>query len=203
MSHNQKIDPTKPVVVSNPSSGPKTDAGKAVSSRNSLRHGCCASTLILSAENPQDYKNLELTWFQAYTPKNDAETHLVQELVNADWFLQRATRSVAETEFRLFEAEPDQINWTEQQQRTLGRFLRYQATRANNLKRAQKAVEDFRKSRAAEKLASEKLVTAQVRRAAVQRKNKPEPTFDETIALMRKQAIALGFAPPDADPTRR
>jgi hypothetical protein len=198
------FDPTKPVVVStpapsvpNPAGGPKTDTGKAISSRNSLRHGCCSDSLILKTENSQHYKSLEATWFKAYSPKDEAETHLVQELANADWFSQRATRSVNEVEAQLFETEPNQLNWTEQQHRSLGRFLRYQTTRANNLKRARKAVEEFRASRTREKLAAEKLITAQVRRKAVQEKNKPEPTWKEHLEGMRQKAIALGYAPPD------
>ena len=202
MSNNQPhLDPSKPLVISTPSTGPKTEAGKATASRNSLKHGCCADTLILPTENPIDYKSLESTWFKSFPTNDDAEKHLIQELVNADWFLQRATRTVANVEAELFALEPNPLNWTEHQQRSLGRFLRYQTTRANNVKRAQKAVEDFHKHRASEKLAAQKLTTAQVRLKAFQEKHKPEPTFDETIALMRQQAIALGFAPPD--PTKR
>ena len=201
MNNNQPIDPTKPVVISNSSTGPKTDAGKATSSRNSLRHGCCADTLILPTENPADYKSLEATWFKTFPTSDDVEKHLIQELINADWFLQRSTRTVANVEAELFALEPNPLNWTESQQRSLGRFLRYQTTRANNVKRAQKSVEDFRKHRASEKLSTQKLTAAQTRLKAFEQKHKPEPTFDETIALMRKQAIALGFAPPD--PTKR
>ena len=201
MSNHKPFDPTRPVVISNPSTGPKTEAGKATASRNSLKHGCCADTLILPSENPADYKSLEATWFKSYPTSDDAEKHLIQELVNADWFLQRATRTVASVEAELFTLEPNPLNWTEPQQCSLGRFLRYQTTRANNVKRARKAIEDFRKHRASEKLSAQKLTTAQTRLKAFQEKHKPEPTFDETIALMRKQAIALGFAPPD--PTKR
>ena len=202
MNH-KPFDPTKPVVVSapNPNGGPQTQSGKATSARNSLKHGCCADTLILPTENVHDFKNLEATWTKTYTPKPDAETHLVQELVIADWFLQRATRSVAEVESRLFETEPNQLNWTEQQQRTLGRFLLYQTTRANNVKRAQKAIEDFRKNRTAEKVTAEKLATAEARRKAFQEKHKPEPTWKEHLENMRKKAIDLGYTPPD--PTKR
>ena len=201
MNNNQPFDPTRPVVISNPSTGPKTEAGKATASRNSLKHGCCADILILPTENATDYKSLEATWFKSFPTNDDAEKHLIQELVNADWFLQRATRTVAGVEAELFTLEPNPLNWTEPQQRSLGRFLRYQTTRANNVKRARKAIEDFRKHRASEKLSAQKLTTAQTRLKAFQEKHKPEPTFDETIALMRKQAIALGFAPPD--PSKR
>jgi len=54
MSNQKPFDPTKPVVISNPSTGPRTEAGKATASRNSLKHGCCADTLVLPTENPAD-----------------------------------------------------------------------------------------------------------------------------------------------------
>lgn len=67
MSTN-KFDPTKPIVVS----GGHTEAGKQISSRNAVKHGCCAiGTLILKNENIEDYKALEATWFKAYSPKDD------------------------------------------------------------------------------------------------------------------------------------
>ena len=201
MSNNQHFDPTKPVVVSNPSTGPKTEAGKATASRNSLKHGCCADTLILPTENPANYKSLEAIWFKTFVTNDDAERHLIQELINADWFLQRATRTVAGVEAELFALESNPLNWTEQQQRSLGRFLRYQTTRANNVKRAQKAVEDFRKHRAAEKLSAQKLTSAQSRLKTFQEKHKPEPTWKEHLENMRQQAISLGYAP--SDPAKR
>jgi hypothetical protein len=194
-SHNNKpFDPSKPVVVSGPL------VSTSPSSRNALRHGSCAETLILKTENPQDYASLEANWFKTYKPTDESERHLVQELVNADWFLQRATRNVAEVEARLFEANPDQLNWTEEQHRSLTRFLRYQTTRANNFKRCQKAVEQFRKDRAAEKLAAVKLDTAKNHlRVFIENNGSGEPWKDQ-LAKMRQKAIELGHIPPDPKP---
>ena len=191
MSKQKTFDPTKPVVVC---PGPTSPAGKAIASRNATKHGCCADTLILKSENPADFKSLEATWFKAYAPSDDAERHLVQELVHADWYLQRSTRTVTQIESELLDLEPNPLHWTDAQQRTLGRFLRYQTTRANNVKRAQKAIEDYRRNRLSEHLRSEKLTTAQ-------RKNKPEPTWKEHLDAMRQKAIELGYTPPD--PTQR
>jgi hypothetical protein len=198
MSKNT-FDPTKPVVVS---PGPTSIEGKAISSRNSLKHGCCADdTLLLKTENITDYNALKAIWFQSYSPKDEAERHLIQELINADWFLQRSTRTVASVEAELLDAEPNPLHWTDQQQKTFGRFLRYQTARANTVKRCQKAVEDYRKARLSEKLSEQKLVTVQTRLKVVEQKNKPEPTWKEHLAGMRQKAIDLGYVTPDGQPT--
>jgi hypothetical protein len=194
MSTNNS-DQSKPVSVC---PGPTSEAGKAISSRNSLKHGCCADdTLILQSENLADYKSLEATWFKAYSPADDAEKHLVQQLVNHDWFLQRSTRALSNVEAELMDSEPNPLRWTEQQQRSLGRFLRYQTTRSNTVKRCIKAIEDYRKNRIAEKLSEQKLATAQTRQKALEQKNRPEPTWKEHLEGMRQKAISLGFTPPD------
>ena len=164
--------------------GPHTIPGKAISSRNALRHGCCADTLILKNENIEDYKALEAIWFESYLPADEAETHLVQELVNADWFLQRATRTVTQIEAQLLDENPNPLNWTDQQQHTFTRFLRYQTTRANAVTRSRKAVEHYRNARAAELKAIEKSHTAEQRLEVFKEKNKPEQTIQEIIQDM-------------------
>ena len=45
---------------------------------------------------------------------------------------------------------------------------------------------------------------AQERLKMAQKKaNKTDPTWKEHLENMRKQAISMGFAPPDRDPTKR
>ena len=153
--------------------------GRAASARNAVKHGCCADdTLILKTENIHDYKGLESSWFQAYKPKTEAEKHLVQELVNADWFLQRANRTVAQVEARIMDETPNPMDWTEEQHKKLNRFLRYQVTRANNCNRARKALDDFLAKRASETIKQE-------RHEVFKEKNKPEPSIRELLDGMR------------------
>jgi hypothetical protein len=192
---NKNTDPSKPVVVC---PGPTSEAGRAISSRNALRHGCCSTeTLILPTENEQDFKALESTWLKAYNPQSEAERHLVAELVQADWFLQRATRTYADMEAKLLAEQPNPLDWTEQQDRKLGRFLRYKTANFNIFLKCRKAVEDYRKARASEKMYDQKLVLLQERVKATQKKNQPEPTWKEHLEGMRQRAISLGYTPPD------
>jgi hypothetical protein len=155
--------------------------GRAVSARNAVKHGCCADdTLILKCESVEDYLALEATWFQAYKPKTDAEKHLVQELVNADWFQQRATRTVVQVEAQIMEETPNPINWSDEQHKKLNRFLRYQVTRSNTCNRVRKALEDFLAKRAAQ-------AGKQERPDNHKEKNNPGPSIDELIEGMMAQ----------------
>jgi hypothetical protein len=73
------------------STGPKTEAGKQRSSKNAVRHGLTAETVIESLEDPEDYKAFE----QAVTADYDAETAVERELVlrlaSLLWRLRRST----------------------------------------------------------------------------------------------------------------
>ena len=161
-----------------------TIEGKNISSKNATKHGCCAdSTLILKSESLADFQALEATWFEAYDPETAAEKHLVQELVLSDWFLQRATRTVALIEAQLLDETPNPLAWTEQQHRTFNRFLRYQTTRSNTFHRCRKALEDFLAKRDAEAIRDEQLENWK-------QKNQPEPTIDELIDQMMEQQQA-------------
>ena len=161
--------------------GPTSSAGKAISSRNAVKHGCSADdTLILKTERPEDYKALESAWFQAYKPKSEAEKHLVQELVNADWFLQRANRTLAQVEADIMDETPNPLNWTDQQHKTFSRFQRYQTTSSNTVNRCRKALEDFLAKRAAESIKQE-------RHEVFKEKNKPEPSIKDLIGGMLEQ----------------
>jgi hypothetical protein len=73
------------------STGPKTETGKQRSSKNAVRHGLTAETVIEPLEDPEDYKAFE----QAITADNDAETAVERELVlrlaSLLWRLRRST----------------------------------------------------------------------------------------------------------------
>jgi hypothetical protein len=186
--HNNHFDPTKPVVVHPGIAGPRSEIGKQTSSRNAMRHGCCSTeTLILKTENLEDYKALEATWFKAYSPKDDAEKHLVQELVNADWFLQRSSRNVARVEAQISEAVEIPLFWADDHHRALTRFMRYQTARANTVAKCRKAIEDYRKNRTAEAVRAEQLVIKKERHEVFKEKSKPEPTIQELLDQMMAQ----------------
>jgi hypothetical protein len=191
----------KLIMINNNSTGPRTDAGKQTSSRNAVKHGCCSTeTLILATESIEDFKALEAIWFQSYSPKDDFENHLLNQVVQADWFLQRATRTLAGVEAQFLSEVPTPTDMYDCHHVALQRFMRYQTTRRNEFTKAKKALDDHRKMQATEKRNEENQEIAKVKLAIYKEKNKPKPTFEETIAEMTRTAEALGFKP-KTDPT--
>ncbi len=183
--------------------GPRTEAGKETSSRNAVKHGCCSNeTLMLPTENIEDFKALEANWFQSYSPVDDLEADLLDQIVQADWFLRRATRTLARIETQIFTESPDPITWSDSQHQAIQRFTRYQTTRRNEFNKAKKVLDDHLKMQANEERAEEKQAIAQARLAIYKEKNKPKPTFEETIAEMTRTAEALGFKP-KGQPTQK
>ena len=205
MSKDKNCPWSKPIQSKPAEANPESPVNP--SSRNALKHGCCAvSTLILPHESEADYKTLTATWCQAYNPQSDLERHLVQELINADWLLQRTTIAYAQVEADLYTLNPNPSGWSETHERKLGRYLRYRTAQANLVAKARKAVEDFRKSRLAEKVQSEKQTIAEERLIVYKLKNRPEANWKEHLQSMKEKAIAMGFTPPapaPIDPIRR
>jgi len=74
------------------STGPKTDAGKARSRMNALRHGLTAAQAVLPHEDEDDYEKLREGMLESYAPADTAELAIVEELVNAYWRLLRLHR---------------------------------------------------------------------------------------------------------------
>lgn len=67
------------------STGPKTQAGKAASSRNSVRHGCYAGPEPIGtgpfAENPDDLEAFKHGIFEQLAPRDDLERGAAEQLV--------------------------------------------------------------------------------------------------------------------------
>jgi hypothetical protein len=72
------------------STGPRTAAGKAASSRNRLLHGLRANKHILLDEDPEDFLILLHDLYDRFQPVGDAEEMLVLRLASAHWRLDRA-----------------------------------------------------------------------------------------------------------------
>jgi hypothetical protein len=71
------------------STGPKTEAGKAASSANALRHGLTARQIVLSGENPAEFEALREDLARELTPLSAAEALLVDRLAQLFWRLRR------------------------------------------------------------------------------------------------------------------
>jgi hypothetical protein len=74
------------------STGPTTDAGKAASSQNALKHGLTAKTVLLPGEDEAAYAQMCQGMFATFGPANTPEKELVQLLCDTQWRLQRCGR---------------------------------------------------------------------------------------------------------------
>src|SRR5437016_11356368 len=67
------------------SKGPTTPEGKAASSRNSLRHGMTAKTMLLTAENAKVFQDLAGAYYEKFEPADDFERHVVDDMAVSTW----------------------------------------------------------------------------------------------------------------------
>jgi hypothetical protein len=72
--------------------GPKTAAGKAVVSRNALKHGLLAQAAVLPGEDEEAFTRLADELLAELRPVGAQECLLAEEIVNLWWRLQRAAR---------------------------------------------------------------------------------------------------------------
>jgi hypothetical protein len=82
------------------STGPRSEDGKQRSSRNALRHGLTAETVIEPLEDPEDYKLFEEAIAAEYDAESAVERELVLRLASLLWRLRRAS-SIEATLFEL------------------------------------------------------------------------------------------------------
>jgi hypothetical protein len=72
------------------STGPRTAAGQAASSRNGLKHGLCADKHLLPGEDPEDFLSLVQDLLDRFRPVGDGEEKLVLRIAAGQWRLDRA-----------------------------------------------------------------------------------------------------------------
>ena len=61
------------------STGPRTKAGKAVSSRNSTTHGCTSKQPVIKGESQEEFDELLEDWMEDYRPRGKSARMLVQD----------------------------------------------------------------------------------------------------------------------------
>jgi hypothetical protein len=80
------------------STGPKTSAGKAVSSLNAVKTGLTGRTVLLPSEDAVQYQAYVARFQKELQPVGERETELVQSLADTQWRLNR----IPGLEFGLF-----------------------------------------------------------------------------------------------------
>ena len=73
------------------STGPTSAEGKQRASRNALRHGLTAETVIGPLEDVEDYEAFEESVAASFDPETAVERELILRLASLLWRLRRAT----------------------------------------------------------------------------------------------------------------
>jgi hypothetical protein len=116
----------------NLSTGPRTEAGKAVSSMNSLKHGLTSRRVVLPGEHQADFDRLHNQLFSDHAPVGGLETELVAEIAACLWRLQRARRY----ESTLLETSSFELFVSPTQAKGFETLLRYMGAIERQLNRA-------------------------------------------------------------------
>ncbi len=74
------------------STGPRTDAGKAIVARNAMRHGLRAQQVLIAGESEEEFESFREAMAEYYEPAGVLEGELVERIVVALWRLKRAAR---------------------------------------------------------------------------------------------------------------
>jgi hypothetical protein len=99
------------------STGPVTEEGKRISSRNNFRHGLTGSQLLIPGEDPEEWHSMRDAFFQEHQPSTITETALVNSMAEHHWFTRRAVRLQTEA------FTTDGVD-----EKKLSLYLRYQTT---------------------------------------------------------------------------
>jgi hypothetical protein len=74
------------------STGPKTAKGKAVSSKNAVRHGILSSETLLTWESAEALESMRQNMHDSLWPEGELEKILVERIVSVTWRLRRVAR---------------------------------------------------------------------------------------------------------------
>jgi hypothetical protein len=91
------------------STGPKSEAGRAASKWNALKHGLTAASVVIPGEDPEQLDTLHAELLEAWEPADAMEADLVWRMAMAQWQLRRSFMVEAlMLELQMFRAQHDQ-----------------------------------------------------------------------------------------------
>jgi hypothetical protein len=78
------------------STGPSSDAGKAISRMNALKTGIDAQSLIIRGEDPAALELLTRQYYERFQPQGPEECDLIDTAIASSWLLRRLRKTEAE-----------------------------------------------------------------------------------------------------------
>lgn len=67
------------------STGPRTGAGRTISSKNALRHGLTAKQVVVCDEDPKDFEAFHDWLYEGLDPVGAREEILAEEIISYEW----------------------------------------------------------------------------------------------------------------------
>ncbi len=96
------------------STGPRTEHGRARSSRNALKHGLTAEQVVMLGEDPAAFEALRDDLYAHYEPTDPVAEHLVEQVAACIWRLRRVPKiEAAIFEYRYFDRQADRARMSE------------------------------------------------------------------------------------------
>ncbi|HEY1951029.1 MAG TPA: hypothetical protein VGG97_28715 [Bryobacteraceae bacterium] len=124
--------------------GPTTEHGKQITSRNAAKHNCTSTCLILPGETQAEFDALLESLIAEYLPETEMQQIRVNEAARATWELRRIQREYDKSQFRLYNAQPNLCDWTPKQHAECDRMARYRTRPERTYNRALQSVECLR-----------------------------------------------------------
>ena len=126
-------------------SGPRTTAGKEMSSNNATLHGGASKKLFVPGEDPADFQTLLQGLINDYRPATSQAQLFVEHVATAQWFLWRRQRAYNAIEEAIYKDQADAAKWTGQHLNKLALADRYRTQAERSLKRALNNLDGLRK----------------------------------------------------------
>jgi hypothetical protein len=130
------------------STGATTPEGKATVSQNRRTHGLAGHFHVLPWENAEDFRELAHSIYEERKPESATEQRLVDSMIQHYWLKQRAIG--LQDELLLASPIPTEVDG-----KKLSLFLRYQTTHERSYYKAEKELQNLRKTKQKEEIGFE------------------------------------------------
>ena len=125
--------------------GPTSPEGRSASSKNAIKHGACARTLILFHESEEDWQLLLAHWCEIYKPaENSLAYDFVLRTAQAEW--QRRRNQFNFDGVMASTQGGSTLNWTPDQIKQHDLALRYKTAAERTFQREFRLLEQFYKA---------------------------------------------------------
>jgi hypothetical protein len=186
------VEQVTPQPPPNPRGGPRTPAGKAISSLNNLQHGLTGEFRIVGNERQEEYDTLLAALADEHQPATATELILVEKIAEHRWLSRRAQRL-------------QDVALTEDDLKRLSIYVRYQTTNDRGFHKCLSELNKLKKDRLIgfeSQIAKVRLVNAKALRLEtdVARRQKVDtPPGGGLSALMEEaKRKELAYTPPTA-----